>query len=164
MYLSTVYWGPVIEGLGAETRLCVLSRSVVSDSMWPHGLQPARLLCPWGFSREFYWSGLPGPPPGDIPSPGIELRSPVLQADFFLTEPPGNQTAWTQTPAPSLTIWPTQAANLSLPPVPSCASRDNSLCTCTELLQTLNDSLPVTCRLENYLVRNKCSINSVHHQ
>ena len=29
--------------------LCaVLSRSVVSDSLWPHGLLPARLLCPWG--------------------------------------------------------------------------------------------------------------------
>ena len=27
--------------------VCVLSHSVVSDSLWPHGLQPARLLCPW---------------------------------------------------------------------------------------------------------------------
>ena len=27
--------------------LCMLSRSVMSHSMWPHGLQPARLLCPW---------------------------------------------------------------------------------------------------------------------
>ena len=35
----------------------VLSRSVVSDSLWPHGLQPTRLLCPWGFSRQEYWSG-----------------------------------------------------------------------------------------------------------
>ena len=29
----------------------------------PHRLQPARLLCPWGFSRQEYWSGLPCPPP-----------------------------------------------------------------------------------------------------
>ena len=28
---------------------CVLSHSVVSDSLWPHGLQPARLLSSWGF-------------------------------------------------------------------------------------------------------------------
>ena len=35
----------------------VLSHSVVSDSLWPHGLQPTRLLCPWGFSRQEYWSG-----------------------------------------------------------------------------------------------------------
>ena len=34
-----------------------LSRSVVSDSLQPHGLKPARLLCPWGFSRPEHWSG-----------------------------------------------------------------------------------------------------------
>ena len=28
---------------------CVLSSSVVSDSLWPHGLQSTRLLCPWNF-------------------------------------------------------------------------------------------------------------------
>ena len=31
-----------------------------------------------GFSRQEYWSGLPFPSPGDLPSPGIEPRSPVL--------------------------------------------------------------------------------------
>ena len=35
----------------------MLSRSVVSNSLWPHGLQPSRLLCPWGFSRQEHWSG-----------------------------------------------------------------------------------------------------------
>ena len=39
---------------------------------------PTRLLCPWGFSRQEYWSGLPCPPPGDLPNPGIEPRSPAL--------------------------------------------------------------------------------------
>ena len=34
-----------------------------------------------GFSRQEYWSGLPRPPPGDIPNPGIEPRSPALQVD-----------------------------------------------------------------------------------
>ena len=29
------------------------------------------LLCPWGFSRQEYWSGLPCPLPGDLPHPGI---------------------------------------------------------------------------------------------
>ena len=51
---------------------CVLSRSSVSDSVRPHGLQPTRLLCPWGSSRQEYWSGLPCPPPADLPDPGIE--------------------------------------------------------------------------------------------
>ena len=66
----------------------VLSLSVVSSSLRPHGLWPTRLLCPWGLSRQEYWSGLPCPPLGDLPNPGIELRSPTLQADFLLPEPP----------------------------------------------------------------------------
>ena len=42
-----------------------------------------------GFSRQEYWRGLPCPPPGDLPNPGIEPRSPTLQADSLPTEPPG---------------------------------------------------------------------------
>ena len=34
-----------------------------------------------GFSRQEYCSGLPFPSPGDLPNPGIEPRSPGLQAD-----------------------------------------------------------------------------------
>ena len=39
-----------------------------------------------GFSRQEYWSGLPCPPPGDLPNPGIEptsLMSPSLAGGFF---------------------------------------------------------------------------------
>ena len=39
-----------------------------------------------GFSRQEYWSGLPCPPPGDLPNPGIEpafLKSPALAGGFF---------------------------------------------------------------------------------
>ena len=42
-----------------------------------------------GFSRQEYWHGLPFPSPGDLPHPGIELRSPTLQADALTSEPPG---------------------------------------------------------------------------
>ena len=42
-----------------------------------------------GFSRQEYWSGLPCPPPGDLPNPGIKPASLVLQADSLPTEPPG---------------------------------------------------------------------------
>ena len=42
-----------------------------------------------GFSRQEYWSGLPCPPPGDLPKPGIEPGSPVLQEDSLPTELPG---------------------------------------------------------------------------
>ena len=41
------------------------------------------------FSRQEYRSGLPFPSPGDLPNPGIEPRSPALQADSLLSEPPG---------------------------------------------------------------------------
>ena len=40
------------------------------------------------FSRQEYWSGLPCPPPGDLPDPGIEhtsLASPALAGGFFTT-------------------------------------------------------------------------------
>ena len=41
------------------------------------------------FSRQEYWSGLPFPPPGDLPDPGIEPGSPTLQANTLPSEPPG---------------------------------------------------------------------------
>ena len=144
--------------------VCVLICSVVSDSLWPHGLQPTRLLCPWDFlhkstlqrifpaqrskpcllhlvlasgyfttvppgkplmlvkvkvyflsrvqlfvnpwtvahqaplSMEFYrqdyWSGLPFPSPRELPDPGIEPRSPALQAASVPSEPPGKPSCW----------------------------------------------------------------------
>ena len=42
-----------------------------------------------GFSRQEYWSGLPCPPPGDLPDPGIKPGSPALQVDSLPSEPPG---------------------------------------------------------------------------
>ena len=41
------------------------------------------------FSRQEYQRGLPFPSPGDLPDPGIKLRSPALQVDSLPTEPPG---------------------------------------------------------------------------
>ena len=41
------------------------------------------------FSKQEYWSGLPFPPAGDLPDPGIKPMSPVLAGRFFTTEPPG---------------------------------------------------------------------------
>ena len=41
------------------------------------------------FSRQEYWSELTFPSPGDLRDPGIKARSPTLQADPLLTEPPG---------------------------------------------------------------------------
>ena len=57
------------------------SRSVVSDSLRP--------IQSMEFSRPEYWSGLPCLPPGDLPNPGIETRSPALRVDSLLAEPQG---------------------------------------------------------------------------
>ena len=63
-----------------------VSRLVMSDSLQPLGLQPARLLST-EFSRQKYCSGQPFPSPGDLPEPGIKIGSPELQADSLLSEP-----------------------------------------------------------------------------
>ena len=50
------------------------------------------------FSRQEYWSGLPFPSPGDPHNPWIEPKSPALQADSFLSEPPEKPICYTCTP------------------------------------------------------------------
>ena len=52
---------------------------------WTAACQACRSM---GFSRQEYWSGLPFAPPGDLPKPGIEPRSPALRADSL---PPSHQ-------------------------------------------------------------------------
>ena len=103
MGTETGAWGP-----------CVLPgdlRSICSFALWEnwHLTPPAsqRELGKWKslsrvrlfstprtvqsmeFSRPEYWSGLPCPAPGDLPNPGVNLRSPTLQADSLPTEPQG---------------------------------------------------------------------------
>ena len=69
-------------------------------TLWHSGLPSARLLCPWGVSRQEHWNGLPCPPPRDILDPRIKpcpppgylsnpeiestsLISPALAGSFF---------------------------------------------------------------------------------
>ena len=58
------------------------SRSVVSNSLWSHGLEPGTVTCQFPLSMELfrqeYWSGLPFPSSGELPDPGIEPRLPAL--------------------------------------------------------------------------------------
>ena len=70
--------------LGA--RVCVLSRFV---TLWTVDHQNPLSM---GFSGQEYWSGLPCPPPGDLPDPGVKPPSPAAPAltdGFFTTEPLG---------------------------------------------------------------------------
>ena len=68
---------------------CVLSHSTVSDSAIPWTVTHQDPLS-MGFFRQDYWSGLPCPPPGDLPDPGIEptSASPALIGRFFTTDSP----------------------------------------------------------------------------
>ena len=45
---------------------------------------PTKAILSMRFPRQDYWSGLPCPPPGELPNPGIESRSLALQADSFV--------------------------------------------------------------------------------
>ena len=63
-----------------------LSRVQLFATPWTVAYQAPSSM---GFFRQEYWSGLPFPSPGDLPNPGIEPRSPTLQADALLSEPPG---------------------------------------------------------------------------
>ena len=57
-------------------------------------MTPQTVACPvplsMGFSRQEYWSELLFPSPGDLPNPGIEPKSPTLQADSLPNEPQGS--------------------------------------------------------------------------
>ena len=69
--------------------LCVLSRFShvqLFVTLWTVALQAPLSV---GFSSQEYWSGLPCPPPGDLPNPGIKPSSLALKADSLLSEPPG---------------------------------------------------------------------------
>ena len=60
----------------------------MSDSFATPWTVPHQAPLSMGFSRQEYWSGLPFPPPGDLPDPGIEprsLMSPALAGGFFTT-------------------------------------------------------------------------------
>ena len=67
--------------------LAVLSQSVVSNSLQAHGLQPDRFLCPGDSPGKNTGVGGHALLQGYLPNPGIEPRSPALQADSFFFFP-----------------------------------------------------------------------------
>ena len=77
-------------------------------TQWTEALQTPLSM---RFFRQEYWSGLPCPPPGDLPDPGIELtslRSPSLAGGFFTTsatwETCGIWYCWSKLFIPSLLV------------------------------------------------------------
>ena len=64
----------------------------MSDSVRPQWTATRQVPLSMGFSRQEYWSRLPGPPPKDLPDPGTELTSlvpPALASGFLTTVPLG---------------------------------------------------------------------------
>ena len=71
-------------------QVLVLAAQLCSvDSLRPPWTVARQAPLSMELSRQEYWGGLPLPSPGDLPNPGIEPGSPILQADSFLSEAPG---------------------------------------------------------------------------
>ena len=100
-----VFFGPMLPSLYFLARRCYTTnvRVIIHSTMYVCAqlLQLGPTLCDLmtvdnqaplstGFSRQEYWSGLPCPPLGDRPNPGIEFMPPTLQVDSSSTEPPGS--------------------------------------------------------------------------
>ena len=68
--------------------VCARAHSVVSNTLWPHGLWPSRLLCPWNFPGKNTGVGFHFLLHGVLPDPRIEPVSPALM-DPLPAEPPG---------------------------------------------------------------------------
>ena len=62
---------PTLNQERLKTVLCYAVLCLVTQSCLTL-CNPTSILCPWGFSRQEYWSGLPCPPPGDLPNPEIK--------------------------------------------------------------------------------------------
>ena len=76
------------------THTCMLSHSVVSDFLQPHGLQPTRSLCPWDFPGKNTRVGCHFLLQGIFPTQGLNpylFTSPALAGRFFTAEPPGKR-------------------------------------------------------------------------
>ena len=75
-----------------DMHACMLSRFShigLFETQWTVACQAPLSMV---FSRQKYWNGLPYPPPGDLPNPGIKSAFPVslaLQVDYLPTESPG---------------------------------------------------------------------------
>ena len=125
------------ECLWDENSLLLFSPSGMSSLCDPMDCSPPGLLSV-EFSRQEYWSGLPFPSLGDLPNPGIELRSPTSAGRFFTTEPPGKppnsfqprlltcslfllwKLRWKPQPPPCPSSARRPSGQLTPPPTPSC--------------------------------------------
>ena len=87
IYKSPKTSGPIFLSFFTHTvQFSILSHAQIFVTPWTAAHQAPPYM---GFSRQECWSGLPIPSPGDLPDLGIKPRSPTVQADALLSEPPG---------------------------------------------------------------------------
>ena len=86
---ETRLWDGGGEGKGHRLLWGCVSRRVVSWSLRPHALWSIRLLCPWNSPGKNTAVGCRSLLQGNLPDPGMEPRSPALQADPLPSELPG---------------------------------------------------------------------------
>ena len=86
-----VVWETWVRSLGWEDPMEEGMATHSSRTAWriPMDCSPSGSFVHGEFSRQEYWSGLPCPPPWDLPNPRIDPRSPALLADSLPSEPPG---------------------------------------------------------------------------
>ena len=89
LYYSTHEDNYICVCVCASTCVYVCVCLVLSDSLQPHGLQPARLLCPWDSPGKNTRVGCHFLLQGNLPDPGIEPTSLALAGGFFTAEPLG---------------------------------------------------------------------------
>ena len=71
--------------------LLLVTRQVLSDSLWPHGSAAHQAPLFMGFPKQEHWSGLPSPLTGDISDPKIKLPSPASPTLQMNSLPPSHQ-------------------------------------------------------------------------
>ena len=96
--------------------MCMLVAQSCPSCLRPCGQAPLSM----GFSKQEYWSGLPCPPPGDLPDLGVEPAFPALAGGFLTAEPPGKPVCWLGGYYPAFSVGGFQQADcwLSFSPVP----------------------------------------------
>ena len=83
-FLLNYLW--IIKKAKVPVPVKLLSHVQLFATLWTVAYQAPPSM---GFSRQEYWSGVPFPSPEDLLDPGIEPRSPALQADALPYELPG---------------------------------------------------------------------------
>ena len=73
-----------LDSTAVTTKMSLLCLATQILTLQPKGPQPPRLLCPWGFPRKEYWSGVPCSPPGGLSYPTQGLNPGLLHCRHIL--------------------------------------------------------------------------------